>query len=399
MDSIDYLVIGGGVVGLTLARALQQRQPSARILIIEKERQIAQHASGRNSGVLHAGFYYTADSLKARFTREGNLGWRRFCREHRLKIHDCGKLVVAKDASELEGLSELKRRADRNGVTLEWMDALQVQRIDDNVRTHERALYSPTTATIDPVAVCTTVARELRDSGVEIRLGTRYLRREGDHIRTNKGPIGGQLVINCAGQYADRIARDYGFCEHKVILPFKGLYLKYNGTQPPVRTNVYPVPNLANPFLGVHYTVTVDQEVKIGPTAIPAFWRENYGGFSRIRLSELFEVGWHESRLFLTNASGFRDLALDELKKYRRSHFLDLAQGMVKGLDRSGFKEWTRPGIRAQLLDTRTRTLVQDFLVEGDTKSLHVLNAVSPAFTCALPMAAYISDRATTAHS
>jgi len=152
------------------------------------------------------------------------------------------------------------------------------------------------------------------------------------------------------------------------------------------------VPNLKNPFLGVHYTVTVDGTIKIGPTAIPAFWRQNYAGLENISLHELLEIiGW-ESRLFLADSFGFRSLAFGELKKYNRGYFTGLARKMVKQIDTSHFNQWSRPGIRAQLLNTETRELVQDFVVEGDAKSLHILNAVSPAFTCSFPFAAWVVE-------
>ena len=166
--------------------------------------------------------------------------------------------------------------------------------------------------------------------------------------------------------------------------PFKGIYLKYAGPNPPLRTNIYPVPNLNNPFLGVHFTITVDGYIKIGPTAIPAFWRENYQGFDRFSAKEAAEIIRWESVLFAKNAFGFRKLAFEELRKYQKSHLTGLAAKLVKRLDPAMFSHWSTPGIRAQLLNTKTLSLVQDFVVEGDGKSIHVLNAVSPAFTCSL---------------
>ena len=152
------------------------------------------------------------------------------------------------------------------------------------------------------------------------------------------------------------------------------------------------MPNLKNPFLGVHYTITVDGTIKIGPTSIPAFWRENYKGMENFKGGELGNVlGW-ESRLFMTNAFGFRGLAFDEMKKYNKSYFVNLATSMVHNIDKSGFTEWSKPGIRAQLLNTKTLELVMDFVVEGDNTTIHVLNAVSPAFTCSFPFATWVVD-------
>ncbi|HUC92001.1 MAG TPA: hypothetical protein VMS09_08230 [Paenibacillus sp.] len=177
------------------------------------------------------------------------------------------------------------------------------------------------------------------------------------------------------------------------IIPFKGIYLKYAKNKEDVATNIYPVPNLANPFLGVHFTKTVDGSIKIGPTAIPAFWRENYSGFKNFNLFEVLQVLYHESRLFIYNAFNFRDLAFQEMKKYRKNNFIGLSAYMVKALDQGGFGDFLKPGIRAQLMNKRTMELLQDFVIEGDRNSLHVLNAVSPAFTCSIAFARFVVDQ------
>lgn len=391
----DYLIIGAGIIGLALARELHTRFPTATILVIEKESDVALHGSGRNSGVLHAGFYYTADSLKARFTRDGNRMMKEYVKGRGLAINECHKVVVASDESEIEGVRELQRRGENNGVDVRIIDEQELAEIDPNARTTRIALYSPSTATVDPVQVCHALKEELQQAGVRFLFGQGYLKRQGEnHVVTTGGVvIEAGLIINAAGLYADRIARDYGFSQQYTIIPFKGIYLKYTGSDKPVRTNIYPVPNLKNPFLGVHYTVTVDGTVKIGPTAIPAFWRQNYTGVENFSPGELLEIiGW-ESRLFLADSFGFRSLAMEELKKYDRSYFTGLATKMVKQLDTAGFNQWSRPGIRAQLLNTSTKELVQDFVVEGDARTVHVLNAVSPAFTCSFPFAAWVVER------
>jgi len=390
----DYLIIGAGIIGLALARELKTRFPDASILVIEKEPDTGFHSSGRNSGVLHAGFYYFADSLKARFTRDGNRLMKEYVKSRGLAINECHKVVVASEESEIDGVRELQRRGEKNGVDVRIIDEQELAEIDPNARTMQIALYSPTTATVDPIQVCHALKQDLEAFGVRFLFSQGYLRRQGDSgvVTTSGQVIEAGLTINAAGLYADRIARDYGFSKIYTIIPFKGIYLKYTGADKPVRTNIYPVPNLKNPFLGVHYTVTVDGTIKIGPTAIPAFWRQNYAGLENISLHELLEIiGW-ESRLFLADSFGFRSLAFGELKKYNRGYFTGLARKMVKQIDTSHFNQWSRPGIRAQLLNTETRELVQDFVVEGDAKSLHILNAVSPAFTCSFPFAAWVVE-------
>lgn len=390
----DFLIIGGGIVGLTIARELRARHSQASITLIEKERMLATHGSGRNSGVLHSGFYYTADSLKAKFCREGNAAMRAYCEERGLRLNPCKKLVVAVNDAEVEGLRELKRRGDANGVRVELIDAAQAKEIEPKVRTHGLALYSPDTVTIDPVEVCRQMRAELQEARVRILPLVPYQSRvSGNRLRAGGEVFEAGTIINCAGLYADKIARDFGFCQDYTIVPFKGIYLKYDGPDTPLTTNIYPVPNLKNPFLGVHFTVTAYGEVKIGPTAIPAFWRENYKGFSNFNFEEMLQILKWQGTLFLRNAFDFRRLAYEEMRKYHKAHLVRLAMHMVEGIDPARFTKWSKPGIRAQLLNTKTLALVQDFTIEGDAKSLHVLNAISPAFTCSIPFAASVVDR------
>ena len=266
----DYLIIGAGIIGLCMAREIKQRLPDASITLIEKESVPGQHASGRNSGVLHAGFYYTADSLKARLCRDGNSAWKRYCEDKSLKLNRCGKLVVARDESELEGLVELLRRGQVNGVKLEMISSAEATRIEPYVHTYEHALWSPNTATVDPQQVVQSVCEEILAAGVTIKSDTAYVGCNKGMIVTTNGTIAAGYVINTAGLFADRIARDFGFSEQHQILPFKGLYLYARKDGIKLNTNVYPVPDLNNPFLGVHFTVTADNRTKIGPTAIPA---------------------------------------------------------------------------------------------------------------------------------
>jgi L-2-hydroxyglutarate oxidase len=390
--SADFLVVGGGIVGVTIALELTRRFPGERIALIEKETELGTHASGRNSGILHAGFYYSADSLKARFTKEGNAALTAYCLERGLSINRCGKIVVAQKESELEGLDELLRRGRVNGVSLDSVTAKEAKEIEPRARTVERAIFSPTTSAVDPVEVTHSLAADAEAAGVSITRDAQYLERNSPTtVRTSQGEIECGYVVNAAGLYADKVARDFGFSENYRILPFKGVYL-YADEGETVRTNIYPVPNLANPFLGVHFTVTTHGRTKIGPTAIPAFWREQYSGLSRFSLRELADIVAREMMLLIRNDFAFRSLAVSEMKKYRRSVLLSLAAGMVTGLDPRHYNHWGKPGIRAQLLDTRTRKLVMDFHVEGDDKSMHVLNAVSPAFTSSIPFAAHVVD-------
>lgn len=388
----DFLIIGAGIIGLTLAKHLIEFFPNAKIIIIEKEPDVAFHSSGRNSGVLHAGFYYTADSLKAKFTKEGNEAWRKYCYENNLKINECKKVVVAKNEEELKNIYELFYRGQKNNVPLKIIDENELNDIEPIAKTYEKALYSPLTATIDPLEICNHLKNYLIQKNVIFLFDEPFIKRKKNYIQTKRYKIHPNKVINCGGLYADKIAKQFGFSKNYTILPFKGIYLKYTGKDHPLKTNIYPVPNLKNPFLGVHFTITVNQEIKIGPTAIPAFWRENYQGMNHFKINECIPILIKEAQLFAKNSFGFRKLAIEEIKKYHKNYFLRLAAQLIKQdkIDFAKFNQWSIPGIRAQLLNLKTNELIQDFVIEGDEFSIHILNAVSPAFTAAIPFTKYI---------
>ena len=389
----DFLVIGGGVMGVTLALDLKNRFVDSSVTLIEKEPQFGLHASGRNSGVLHAGFYYTADSLKARFTREGNHAWTEYCQEKNLAINQCGKLVVAKNEAEVRELQKLHLRGIKNSVDIELISESEAREIEPRARTFQQALFSPTTSSVNPSEVMRSIVNDAENAGIRMIPDVTYLDQTKNTIRTNNGSIQCGYIVNTAGLYADRIAQDFGFSAQYTMLPFKGLYLHSAEPAGSFSTHIYPVPNLSNPFLGVHITISVDQTVHIGPTAIPALWREHYHGLANFKLEELVGISKQEISLLIRNDFDFRQLALSEVQKYRKKRVVDLASELATGITLDNFKTWGKPGIRAQLLDTQKRSLVKDFLYEGDDRSFHLLNAVSPAFTCALPFSHWLGGK------
>jgi len=393
LQKSNFLIIGAGIIGLSIAKRLREKYPDKSITIIEKESKVALHASGRNSGVLHAGFYYTTDSLKAKFTRDGNAMMKSFCENQGIDINYSQKVVIAQSEEELETLFELEKRGKINGVDVSIITQDELSDIEPNAKTYKYALYSPSTATINPKEVTEKLAELLANDGVRFEFDCSYKEYIGeDIISTTKGEFKADVIINTAGLYADKIAHDFDVGKRYTIIPFKGVYLKYSKDDKPIKRNIYPVPNLKNPFLGVHYTITQDNTIKIGPTAIPAFWRENYKGFENFNISEMFSILGYEAKLFLTNSFGFRDLAFEEFKKYSKSYLVSLANGMVNKIDKDGFDSWSKAGIRAQLLDRDTLELVQDFVVESKGGSVHILNAVSPAFTCSFAFASWVVD-------
>ena len=393
MSSTDFLILGGGIIGLSVARELKHRFPTAEVTLLEKEAACGRHASGRNSGIIHAGFYYSADSLKAKLTRAGNQAMTAYCEAKKIPLNRCGKLVVAKDQDDLAQLDELLRRGLANGVPLENLTEEEARKIEPRVKTHQRAIFSPTTASANPQRVIKEMTQDAKKEGVTIRTGAPYLRRKKGLVMTPQGSFTASHVVNAAGLYADKIALDFGFSERYRILPFKGLYLYSDEPPNAFRTNIYPVPDLRNPFLGVHFTVKDDGHVKIGPTAIPALWREQYRRFDNFKFGEFIEVLFREAGLMMSSNFDFQKLALEEVRKYSRPHLVALASRLAHGVRSEHYTRWGEPGIRAQLLDIKNRKLEMDFVIEGDEHSTHLLNAVSPGWTCSIPFARHAVDQ------
>src|SRR5204863_364985 len=218
------------------------------------------------------------DSLKAKLTRAGNQAMTAYCESKKIPLNRCGKLVVAKNQDDLPQLDELLRRGAANGVPLEDLSEEEARKIEPRVKTYQRAIFSPTTTSADPGRVMEEMTQDAKKEGVTIRTSAPYLRRKKGLIMTPGGSFTASHVVNAAGLYADKIALDFGFSERYRILPFKGLYLYSDEPPHAFRTNIYPVPDLRNPFLGVHFTVRDNGQAKIGPTAIPALWRAQYRG-------------------------------------------------------------------------------------------------------------------------
>jgi L-2-hydroxyglutarate oxidase LhgO len=393
MSSTDFLILGGGIIGLSVARELKARFRNTQVTLLEKEAACGLHASGRNSGIIHAGFYYSADSLKAKLTRAGNQAMTAYCEARKIPLNRCGKLVVAKDQDDLAQLDELLRRGLANGVPLESLTEEEARKIEPRVKTHQRAIFSPTTTSADPRRVIEEMTQDAKKEGITIQTGAPYLRSKKGLVMTPQENFTANHVVNAAGLYADKIALDFGFSENYRILPFKGLYLYSDEPPGAFRTNIYPVPDLRNPFLGVHFTVKDDGHVKIGPTAIPALWREQYRRFDNFKFGEFIEVLFREAGLMMSSNFDFQKLALEEVRKYSRPHLVALASCLAHGVRSEHYTRWGEPGIRAQLLDIKNRKLEMDFVIEGDEHSTHLLNAVSPGWTCAIPFARYAVDQ------
>lgn len=386
----EYLVIGAGIVGLAIARELSLVHPQARIVVVDKENAVGMHASGRNSGVLHAGFYYAPDSLKAQLTRDGNVMLREFLHKAGIPIRECGKVVVASHESQLPELDELARRGQANGVELYTIDERELIDLEPRARTYERALWSPTTAVADPVDVINALTDDVLQRRVELRLGEQVLTITNGKVVTSQSQYSAQHIINCAGLYADRIATMAGLDHPYVMLPFKGLYWHSNLPQGFLTRHVYPVPDPKNPFLGVHATVTVNGEMKIGPTAIPALSRENYTSLKGMKSGELVDMIRYLPQFLASPHHDAKKLVASEVPKFLKRKIVEQAALLIPELTASMFDHRLKPGIRAQLFDTSTRKLEMDFVIKKQGNCTHVLNAVSPAWTSSLAFAQYV---------
>jgi (S)-2-hydroxyglutarate dehydrogenase len=387
----DVVIAGAGIIGMSVAYEFIKRDPDLTIAIVDKEFDVAQHASGWNSGVLHAGFYYGESSLKAKFCVEGNRLMKEFCKAHQLAINENKKVVVARNEQELETLQMLYERGIANGVTLTLIDEQQLKAIDPSINTYKKALLSPTTATVDPKSVSQKLKSVLKNSGVCFFFNEEITKFGSGYVASKRAEFHYRRFINSAGMYALKLAHKMGLKTDYVTLPFKGAYLKGVNTNDLPNINIYPVPDMRYPFLGVHVTASVDGAIKLGPTAIPAFWYEQYKGFSRFRFLEFCQVLFYYTKMMLFNIANIRRLAFREMRYYRKSNLVSESKELLDSITHK-FDRYPA-GIRAQLFDRKKKKLEMDFVIKKQGNICHVLNAVSPGFTCSFSFAKYIVDQ------
>jgi L-2-hydroxyglutarate oxidase len=387
----DFMVIGAGVIGLSIARELRRRH-CAKVIVIEKETSAGQHASGRNSGVLHAGVYYKAGTLKARLCIEGNRRMREYCSMKGIPLNDKGKVIVARTVAELPALRELHARSVANGVRVDLIDLQTLKDIEPCAKTVEQALYVRDTAVVNPQRVMEALMVDAVEEGIEFRFDCAWRAREGQDVAdTSQGPIAYGHLVNCSGLFADKIAHQFHVGRQYRILPFRGQFYRLRPeSKVQVRGNIYPVPDLRNPFLGVHFTRRPEGEVTVGPSALPLLGREQYRGLTGANASDGLAMMKYLLRLFGRNRDHFRSIAWRELKIISPSAFYREAEGLAVGFEPGDLLPGKEPGIRAQLIDTKKAELLSDFVIESGPRSTHVLNAVSPAFTSSAPFAEHV---------
>jgi len=386
----EYLIIGGGIVGLSIGLEILTKYPKSQVLLVDKENLTGQHASGRNSGVLHAGFYYSPDSLKAKFCLQGNRELKELIASESIEINNCGKVVVAKDDEDLIRLENLYNRGIANGVELELLEAQELKNIEPLARTYKRFLWSPLTAVSDPIKVTNAIEKRYLALGGQILTNSIAQMTDSGELLINGKRIDSEIIINSAGSGAIHLAHKAGVGNEYSQLPVLGLYKVTSNSNLPLSRLVYPVPNPKNPFLGVHFTITVDGLVKIGPTAIPILGREQYSVQDLPRMQDILSSFSSLFAMFKDSPSGLFRLASTELPKISLKKLTDSGSLLVPAASSNINWQSKRPGIRAQLVNLETGKFEMDYVVRKHRNQIHILNAVSPGWTSALPFSRWI---------
>ncbi|HMJ90484.1 MAG TPA: L-2-hydroxyglutarate oxidase [Candidatus Acidoferrum sp.] len=386
----DVAIIGGGIVGLATAMTLTRSRAGARVLLLEKENAFAQHQTGRNSGVIHSGIYYKPGSLKARMAREGNRSMSSFCEEHDIRLEICGKLIAATTEAEVPRLQNLFARGQQNGLEVEQLSAEAAQELEPHLRC-VAALRVPSTGIVSYREVAQKFAQLAEREGAELKLGARVERlRERDDsylIESSAGAFETRFLVNCAGLHSDRVAELGGAQPEARIVPFRGEYYELVPEKRAlVRGLIYPVPDPAFPFLGVHFTRMIDGGVHAGPNAVLALHREAYvkGSLPLQHLRDLREtLGFRGFRKLAARHwnEGWREM----WRSFSKRAFVRSLQQLIPEITERDVVPCAA-GIRAQALN-RDGTLVDDFLFVRGRNALHVCNAPSPAATASLEIA------------
>jgi L-2-hydroxyglutarate oxidase len=391
MADFDLAVIGGGIVGLSTAMQMTERFPGISVAVLEKEPALARHQTGRNSGVIHAGVYYQPGSLKAQFCREGVEATTRFCREQGIAYEQCGKLLVATEPAELPRMEALYERARTNGIDIERLDKAEVARREPRIR-GLAGLFVKTTGIVDYAQVAKAMAGVVAERGGAILTSSEVAHIEetpsGVTLDVGKDRIRARHVIAAAGLQADRIARLCGVDVDFRIVPFRGEYYRLGSDKDRIVNHlIYPIPDPELPFLGVHLTRMIGGYVTVGPNAVLAFAREGYG-FRSVSLRDLREM---------VAFPGFRRVIRDNLKSgalemansLLKSRYLALCRRYCPELELSDLSPY-RSGVRAQAV-LADGTMVHDFLIGETERTIHVLNAPSPAATSSIPIGRHIT--------
>ena len=391
----DVGVIGGGILGLSAARELGRRFPGLGIVVIEKEKELARHQTGHNSGVIHSGIYYKPGSLKARNCVTGARMLTEFCDDHGILYEKCGKVIVAVDDSEVPALEELYRRGVANGVAgLRRIGPEELRELEPYAR-GVAALHSPDTGIVDYTQVAKAYASDFEESGGQVYLGTALVSikplPDGMELITSGGSLRGKHLINCAGLYADVVSEMMSPDRDVRIIPFRGDYYTLSPrAEGLVRGLIYPVPDPSFPFLGVHFTKTVRGYTEAGPNAVLAFAREGYT-IGKVNGGELLRILSFPGFWLLTRR--YWRMGMQEFfRSVSKQAFLKAARRLVPEIQKDDLVE-RGAGVRAQAVDRKGR-LLDDFLISSSNNAVHVRNAPSPGATASIAIGRHVVDAA-----
>lgn len=393
MKSCDVAVVGAGIVGLATAWQLSQRHPQARIVVLEKESRIAAHQSSHNSGVLHTGIYYKPGSLRAVNCRLGKKAMEDFCRTYGIPFELCGKVIVALDETERERLHKIFERGQANGVNCQLIGTERLKELEPHACGLE-AIHVPEAGIVDYPRVCEQLAELLRQAGHEIVLNAavQAIHDDGDGvlIETSQGSVRAKYLVTCGGLWSDRLIKMSGETPIAPIVPFRGEYYELKPSAHHLcKTMIYPVPDPAYPFLGVHFTRTIHGGVECGPNAVLALARAGYSKFAvnpRDLLATLTYGGFQ--RMVLRNWK----TGLGEMwRSWNKGAFVKALQRLVPEIRAEDLIP-APPGVRAQAL-ARNGMLVDDFVIQKSGRMVHVGNAPSPAATASLNIGSLIADQ------
>lgn len=391
----DYVIVGGGIVGVSTAWQLKRRSPNAKILVLEKERKFAQHQTSHNSGVIHAGIYYAPGSLKAKFCREGVDATIGFCRANDIPFEQCGKLLVSTNRVEHQRMLALYARGIENQLDLRLLNAHQLTRLEPHI-TGTGAILVGTSGIVSYRQVCSTMAERFQELGGEVRLNTQVvgLHESPEDIRVavaNGEPVSARFLITCTGLMADRITRMLGIPTEFAIIPYRGEYYRLSDDKYDiVRHLIYPIPDPKLPFLGVHLTRTIDGPITIGPSALQGFKREGYGRIN-FSLTDTLEMLVFAGFWRIT-AQNIRPAMLEIRNTVWPRAFLQAVKKYCPSLELADLLPHPA-GVRAMAV-MRDGTMAEDFLFAESPRSLHVCSAPSPAATSAIPIGNHICELA-----
>jgi L-2-hydroxyglutarate oxidase LhgO len=384
------IVIGGGIVGLTLANKLIEENRNLNVILFEKENDLGKHASGLNSGVIHSGIYNKPASMKSTFAISGNEKMKTYIRKKNLSMLETGKLIIAQDNRDSDYLRKMHESGKSVGIISELLSSPEILEKEPLAKAEFESLWVPSTAIGNPRELIHSLRDDFLALGGRIELNSK-IKVVDSTLYVDNEAIGADHVINCAGMFSQELAEKFGFGIQYKVMPFLGTYRQTKIENIPLRTLIYPVPHPVNPFLGTHWTITLDGKIKIGPSAIPVIGLEHYSLAGKFRVSDFLNYFENSKMLIKDNKGHIRNLFMGESLKVFEKY---LARGAFALLNYEPSKiHWEKrePGIRSQLINRSSGEFIQDYVIEGDKYSTHILNAVSPGWTSSFAFAEYVS--------